>query len=283
MPNQLPDLRSSGTDIELLFCTEVLGLRSLHYGYWDNGEELTLENLRRAQDRFTERLLAVIPAGVRRILDVGCGTGDIARLLAANGFEVTAISPDATVGKTLQQGTNGITYVNSKFEDLAIDRSFDLILMAESQNYFEARAAFAQCRRYLPAGGHLLVSGIFGRADVPRSEFPAFVKNTDRDFACEGSRHGFHLRSSEDITTHVLPTLRFCRATFDQYVVPTIRIAGLWLSRHRIIGTLMRFALNGQIKSLRGIRGHYIERFDDELFARTCCYVTQLFVYVPKT
>jgi hypothetical protein len=134
----------------------------------------------------------------------------------------------------------------------------------------------------LPNGGYLLVSGIFGRADAPRGELPGFIENTDENFVSQAGRYGFRLVSCEDITGHVLPTLTFSRATYEQYVLPTIGIAGLWLSRRPFIGKLVRLALNKEIHSLERVRGYYMERFDAELFARTCRYLTQLFVYEKR-
>ena len=57
------------------FCVrEVLELDHLHYGLWAD-EPLDLEGLKRAQERYAERLCDWVPEGVRTILDVGCGFG----------------------------------------------------------------------------------------------------------------------------------------------------------------------------------------------------------------
>ena len=84
-------------NFELYFVTEVLKLRSLHYGYWDeersNGR-LDLDEIQRAQSRFTERLISFVPPETKTILDVGAGIGDNARALSRSGHRVTAISPD---------------------------------------------------------------------------------------------------------------------------------------------------------------------------------------------
>src|SRR5258705_11932953 len=137
-------------DLELFICSDILKLNSLHYGYWTNGEELTLENVRKAQARYTEKLISTIPPGVSTVLDVGCGIGDNARALAASGYRVTALSPDKNHQKYFENG-NGhhIAFHNQRFEDFHANQSFDLILMSESQNYFQADMAFRQCRNLL--------------------------------------------------------------------------------------------------------------------------------------
>lgn len=40
-----PNIRV-GDDVYLRFLTDVFHLESLHFGYWDEGGELTLENLK---------------------------------------------------------------------------------------------------------------------------------------------------------------------------------------------------------------------------------------------
>ncbi|KUL51420.1 methyltransferase [Streptomyces sp. NRRL F-4489] len=48
-------------------------------------------------DHYHDLLLRELPAGCRRALDVGCGTGAFARKLASRGIEVDAIDTDAEV------------------------------------------------------------------------------------------------------------------------------------------------------------------------------------------
>jgi hypothetical protein len=199
----------------------------------------------------------------------------------ANGRAVTAISPDGALRSSAEEldPERSVTYLNTTFEELQIDETFDLVLMAESQNYLDAATLFARSRRYLGDGGHLLVSGIFGRADVPSTDLPAFVKTVDERFVADARRHGFELVSEADITRPVLPTLEFSRLTYERYVVPTIRIASLWLDRRAVIGPLLRLAFSRERQSLTRIERYYLARFDARLFARTCRYVTYLFVH----
>jgi hypothetical protein len=56
------DTRAVGLDAGLALIRWLTGAESLHYGLW-TGLEVTAGNLRRAQDAYTEKLFALMPAG----------------------------------------------------------------------------------------------------------------------------------------------------------------------------------------------------------------------------
>jgi hypothetical protein len=54
----------------------------LHYGYWDDPENTTLnlDEVRKAQIRYTDYLVSSMPSGLHTVLDVGCGVVAIREL-----------------------------------------------------------------------------------------------------------------------------------------------------------------------------------------------------------
>ena len=131
-------LNSGGKNLELLFVTDVMGLKSLHYGYWDQIKEITLGNVKKAQERYTETLIDIVPAGVKSVLDVGCGIGDNASALAKRGCKVVVISPDANHKKYFDELKDpNVTFVQTTLEDFRTNQKFDLMLFSESQTYFD--------------------------------------------------------------------------------------------------------------------------------------------------
>ncbi|MDP6433472.1 MAG: hypothetical protein QGI15_04035, partial [Candidatus Scalindua sp.] len=62
-----------------------LKLDHLHYGYWTGDMEVDVANLHLAQDEYAKFVISHIPDGVKTILDVGCGTGQIAKELLDMG------------------------------------------------------------------------------------------------------------------------------------------------------------------------------------------------------
>ncbi|HEX2981007.1 MAG TPA: class I SAM-dependent methyltransferase, partial [Anaerolineaceae bacterium] len=191
-------------NLELYFCTEVLKLNSLHYGLWEPGAAATdLADVRAAQARYTQTLVDAIPEGVRRVLDVGCGVGDVAAELTRRGYQVTAISPDRNHARFFE-GLPGdrVDFQNVRFEDFTSDQTFDLILMSESQGYFDADTGLSQCRKYLRPGGYLFISGIF------KTGYSAGFQGNlvEKAYVRRARTFGFELTRREDITARVLPS-----------------------------------------------------------------------------
>ena len=72
-----PATEKAKNDRALRFYRDVLGLERLHYGMWLPDDPLTMEALQAAQKRYEDFLIENVPEGVERILDVGCGTGEL--------------------------------------------------------------------------------------------------------------------------------------------------------------------------------------------------------------
>lgn len=269
-------LAGQGTDFELQVVTDVLGLSSLHYGY-SNGTGKYIGNLsemRRAQDRYTKSLLPWIPKGVKRVLDVGCGMGDVARAIARTGRKVTAISPDSHHGQFFPKDDPNVEFVRSRFETFPTNRRFDLVMFCESNNYFDPMVGLDLARRHLNPGGYLLISGIFKKKDVPGI-------NTDlcheTEYRQAAETFGFALTRRKDISKNVGPTLDFARRTLDRFAIPTARIMAQFLVDSSPVARGASFLLRLNPKKIvERVGGFYTKRLDSRFFARHQAYIRLL-------
>jgi len=236
-------------DYGLRLYHEVFKLDALHFGWWEPGEALTIDNLRLAQQRYTQHLLDLIPAGTRRILDVGCGTGATAVQLQERGFAVECLTPDAYQIEVFRQKRGGqIPLHQARFEDFAAAAPFDLVLMSESVQYVPPPALFAAAKRNLVPGGALLVSDYFRLQPTPYYK----TCHVYREFLDQAAAAGLALRHEQEITERVLPTLALGDQVYRGYVIPILEIvAGLIEQKAPHIKRFVTFAWRKKIAKLQ--------------------------------
>ncbi len=273
----IESITEKGINMELFLCSEILRLPSLHFGYWEGNEPLNMENMRKAQVRYNTQLIGHVPPTVNTVLDVGCGIGDISRSLSELGYTVSALSPDANHARVFATtpALQPVQFYHSKFEDLNIDKKFDLILMSESQNYFEKHAGLQQCRRYLNDGGYILICGMFRKE---RNQYFIDMHNVESEYITDAAKAGFALLKNVDITGNVLPTMKFATEQYHSYIVPFLNLANLYYQGvSSFKQRLIQWYFRKEIKNAKRIHKYYLEYFDSELFKKNVVYVTHLY------
>jgi len=233
-------------DFILRFCFDVIGLESLHFGLWDGDCTRTLGALKAAQENYSRLLMARIPAGTMRILDAGCGTGELSERLVSAGYSVTALTPDTYLaGAVTKRLGNRAAFALSKFEEYDAGQTYDLIIMSESCQYMSHHLVFPKARELLAEGGHLLISDYFRKAE--RSYYETAW--TASEFAAKLRKSNFEVVLEEDITDATLPTLDVCKKYYGEMILPTIELIRD-LALHvipAIVTRPIRFALRKQL------------------------------------
>lgn len=111
-------------------------------------------------DLLEARGYAVPPA---RALDIGTGTGTLARGLAGLGLDVTGLDPSAALMEEAARLDAGagvfVDYREGRAEALPMaDGAFDLVTAGQCWHWFDRTLAAAECARVLAPGGRLLIA-----------------------------------------------------------------------------------------------------------------------------
>lgn len=135
-----------------------------------------------------EILRGLLGDGPRAVLDIGCGTGDIARRLAAIVERVDAVDFSREMvarGKQLPGGDDTrLSWVVGRVEEAPLRPPYGLVTAGESLHWMDWAIVLPRCREVLAPGGYL---AIVGRGDGPNAWDAALLDliktySTNRDF-----------------------------------------------------------------------------------------------------
>ncbi len=258
-------------DWGLKFYREVFRLDALHFGLWGESDasfytqppqELSLENMRLAQKRYTENLISLMPSEVKSVLDVGCGSGSVSRVLKDKGFEVTAITPDEYQAEIFKEKNPDIDFRQVSFEEFKSDKPYDLVLFAESFQYMNLSSVLKKCVNAIlsPDKGYILISDYFRK--TPQKDYYKTC-HTEEDFLKEISRLNLSILEAIDITERVAPTLDLGAKIYKEYALPILEIiSGYASEKIPLITRIASFVFSHHLKK---IRSYLYERMSDKL------------------
>lgn len=223
------DSKVVGLDAGLLIGKFFLNTEELHYGYWPDDKTATAQNFAGAQARHSQLIIDHIPDGVKRILDVGSGSGSLAQKLISLGYKVDCVVPSEFLAKKIKDklGKNSIIHV-CKFEDLEESQSYDLILFSESFQYVLMEQSINKIVSMLPKNGHLLICDVFHKNVTGVS--PMRGGHRWDLFENQISKSSLKQITNLDITAETAPTYDFLNQLLKEVVIPISDISGNYLN-----------------------------------------------------
>lgn len=209
-------------DQELRLYSELLSNDMLHYGYFENPdiepEKLSFFDVETAQLNYAEKLISHLNDKSLPVLDIGCGIGGIANLIYQKGFSVDVLSPNINQLTYVKKRHPSFTAFNVTFEEFSSEKKYGTLLNAESFQYIDMELAFAKAGEIMVPGGRWVICDYFsiqtGEGKKPGRRF--------EDFEQFAERYGWKIIYQEDITKHVLPTLKFANMYITRIVNPLI-------------------------------------------------------------
>jgi ubiquinone/menaquinone biosynthesis C-methylase UbiE len=101
-----------------------------------------------------------------RVLEVGCGSGQLTRSLAGRGLRVTALEPGTSLISLARQNLEGageVRFVNAQFEDARLPRErFRAVFSASAFHWVDPEVSWQRAADVLVPGGTLALVQYFG-------------------------------------------------------------------------------------------------------------------------
>lgn len=219
---RIVDSKETGLRLGLILNNLLSGSDDLHYGYFTTDKDiknLSFEDFKIAQENHSKLIIDNIPKNTVKILDVGSGSGILAKKLINKGYEVDCVSPDKYLSQRIIKNTeNKVNIFNSIFEDVNTDNKYDLILFSESYQYININISFEKIDKFLKDDGYFLICDCFQK-DISNmrgghiyTDFCNKIKNTN-----------YILKKHMDITNEASKTYDFISNVY-QYIDEAIII-----------------------------------------------------------
>ena len=267
-------------DNVLRLYSETIKSSYLHYGYWDDPnniqfENMTLKDIKYAQERYIENLSTFIPKNVKTILDVGCGIGGNAEYLINHGYSVETLSPDDYQKKIVFDKFNGkVVFHHSKFEEFESEKKYDLILQSESACYIDIDSGFSRASKVLKDRGYILASDYFVHYN-DNSNSPHLQSSHDmKSYLGSAKKFGFNLINECDQTENTIVTLDYGKYFLDRFIHPIIDYAAYSAKKNypKVAGIMEKVILP-KFESKK----KQLELIDSKLFRKYRKYMIYLF------
>ena len=210
----------------------------LHYGFWDDPEsidpnELTLDDMVKAQGRYIEHLASFIPEEVKTILDVGAGIGGNSSYLISKGYEVEALSPDEYQETVFKEEYDGqVKFHRSKFENFEPEKKYDLVFESESACYIEIEPGWKTAQKTVRDGGYLLASDYFLYHNDGSGDWHIKASHDEKNYIKKAEEYGFKLIKEFDQTENTMPTLDGAKALMERFIFPTFEYSSNYLGKN---------------------------------------------------
>ncbi|MFH0994569.1 MAG: methyltransferase domain-containing protein [Pseudomonadota bacterium] len=194
----------------------VLNSDHLHFGLWP--EDAPDSDLEKAQERMFDLLLSFFPEPPADVLDVGCGLGLSASMLARKGYRVTAIAPSSELIAYARRAyaDSGVDFQTAGFLDDSntgfAASTYDIILFQESFQYIHPLdIAVHRARTLLREKGKMIIADEVCR---DRSIQPQTAVHHRQDIMAMLAEQGFRILSRQEIQNRVIHT---CNRIIDKF------------------------------------------------------------------
>ena len=240
-----------GLDIGLVIGRFFMGSEDLHYGYWPNGKDASVQNFAHAQDSHSKLIMDHIPEKTNSILDVGGGSGNLALKLLDNGYSVDCVIPSEFLAEQAKAklGKESVIHICG-FEQIPTTKTYDLIIFSESFQYVKMDESLHKVGDIISSVGHLLICDFF-RRDVPGKSLMG-GGHSWQGFKDTISTLPFQQVTDLDISEETAPTIDLLDQFCQDVLMPISEMSGSYLQyNYPYLTALLNWKLKKRIKKIR--------------------------------
>jgi len=153
------------------------------------------------------------------ILDIGCGMGGLSNLISQKGFKVEALTPNKNQIRHIRSKYPTITCYQKRFQEFDTDKKYGTIINSESLQYIPLEKAFEKAESIVKPDGTWIIADYFkfNNSGVNKSS------HLLDDFVRKSKEHGWEITYQQDITPHILPTLKFVYNYAERFLLPLVQ------------------------------------------------------------
>ena len=242
--------REIGLEIGSICGRYFLKLNHLHYGYWTDGLEVDIANVQIAQENYAQFLISHIPKNAEKILDVGCGAGQIAKKLIDMGCIVDCVSPSHFLaGQARELLGNSSNIFECLYEQLQTENRYDVILFSESFQYINIEEGIRKTLGLLNPDGYMLICDLFRKKTLDKSDMSG--GHQLELFQNIVSEHPLRPIKELDITEQTAPNIDVVNDMFKKAVHPTVILTQQLLdSRYPFMSKLIKWVYRKKISKI---------------------------------
>lgn len=239
------DTKTEGLDLYVHVAKTFADSPWLHYGLWEPGERPNIPQLRMAQERYVDLLLSLIPPAPKRLVDIGGGTGEMARLLLDKGYVVDMVTPSHIQAEIARDklGANGRVF-ETRFEDFSEAGPYDVCLFSESFQYVDLDVSLEKLGQILAPGGRIVIADCF-RDEAYQGDRQPGGGHRYSLFLERIAAHGFEIDKDHDVTAAAAQTMAVDQQVYRGFVAP---LADQVISLLRARRPILAWIANGLYK-----------------------------------